>query len=143
MKAVLALVLMILGLGFALNTASCSAQNACTTSTGGSSGTAGAAGSNCVTGASATAGSGGATTCGQLTALQTCFGTFCTADGVGTPFCNCFTKGYDLSAPPDCTCITIDGAAFCQQAADNGLDGSNLDCSAATSSVATQCVDVQ
>jgi hypothetical protein len=149
MKAAVTLVMMISGLSFVLSSASCTIPNACTTSSAGSAGSAGTSsagsgGSNCSdTSDSASAGSSGATTCGQLTALQTCFGTFCAADGAGTPFCNCFTKGFDLGAPPDCGCVTLNAAAFCQQAADNGLDGSNLDCSSATGSVATQCVDVQ
>jgi hypothetical protein len=138
MKAALALVLMMLGLGFALNTASCSDQNACATSSGGSGGT------SCVAGASAgSAGDAGVTTCGQLTALQTCFAAFCAADGAGTPFCTCYTRGYDLGAEPTCGCITLNAAAFCQEAEANGLDGSQVDCSASTSAVATQCVDVQ
>jgi hypothetical protein len=148
MKAVLALVMMILGLSLVLSGASCTIPNACTTSSAGSAGSAGTSsagsgGSNCSETSAASAGASGATTCGQLTALQACFGTFCAADGAGTPFCSCFTKGFDLGAPPDCGCVTLNAAAFCQQAADNGLDGSNLDCSSATGSVATQCVDVQ
>jgi hypothetical protein len=149
MKTALALVVMLLGLGLALNSASC-VQNACTASSAGSGGTssAGAGGTSAGTGGSdcsdtSSAVDAGATTCGQLSAVQACFSTFCAADGLGTPFCTCFSKGFDLGAPPDCGCITLDAAAFCAQAAANGLDGSSLDCSAATGAVATQCVDVQ
>ncbi|HWZ91712.1 MAG TPA: hypothetical protein VNW92_22775 [Polyangiaceae bacterium] len=141
----------VVGLGLVLNAASCQPQNACATSdagagTGGSgAGTGGGAGS-CSTTDTSTADA--ATTCGQLTALQDCLGAFCKADGAGSPFCTCFMRGYDLSPPgdnsnPGCLCIPFNSAAFCQQAADNGLDGSDLDCSAATASVATQCVGVQ
>jgi hypothetical protein len=150
MKTALALIAMLLGLGFALDTTSC-IPTACTTSSAGSGGassagaggtSAGTAGSDCSDTSSSTV-DAGATTCGQLSAVQACFSTFCAADGAGTPFCACFTKGYDLGAEPNCGCVTLDAAAFCAQAAANGLDGSSLDCSAATGAIATQCVDVQ
>jgi hypothetical protein len=147
MKAAAASALVIvIGIGFAFNTASCSGQNACGASagaggTGGAGGTSGAGGSSDCTSSAGSAGA--AATRNQLTALQTCFSAFCQADGAGSPFCTCFKRGYDLGAPPDCQCVPFNSAAFCQQAAANGVDGSNLDCSAATSSVATQCVGVQ
>ena len=81
--------------------------------------------------------------CGELTALDACFDTFCQAKGAGTPFCACFVRGYDLSEPPNCECISLNTAAFCQQAEASGLDGSNLDCDAATAAVALQCVAAQ
>jgi hypothetical protein len=142
MKTALALLVTMLGLGFALNTASCSDQNDCATSSGGSGGT------SCVAGNS-TAGSAGAaaTTCGQLTALQACFSAFCAADGIGTPFCTCYGRGFDLHAQSgddsSCTCIPIDGASFCAQAAFNGLDGSDVDCTSATAPLVSMCVGVQ
>src|SRR5450755_2077512 len=43
----------------------------------------------------------------QLTALEACFSTFCQANGAGTQFCTCFTRGYDLGPPPDCECISL------------------------------------
>ena len=90
------------------------------------------------------AGAGAATaTCDPLTALQTCFSAFCKAGGAGTPFCTCFVRGYDLGAAPACECVTFNATAFCQQAEANGLIGSDLDCPAATSAVATQCVGAQ
>lgn len=79
----------------------------------------------------------------QLTALEACFSTFCQANGAGTPFCACFTRGYDLSPAPDCDCIALDSIAFCQQAEANGLDGANLNCASATAAVALQCVAAQ
>jgi hypothetical protein len=147
MKAAALLVVVIgLGFGFALNTAGCSSQSICATGAGagGASGSGGAGGTGGSSNCSSSGGSAGApTTCGQLTALQACMTAFCKADGAGTPFCTCFTRGYDLGAAPTCGCISFDSAAFCQQAKDNGLDGSSLDCSAATSAIATQCVGVQ
>ena len=114
-------------------------------STGGT-GTAGNGGaeagaSSAAGGASGGVGTAGAagTTCGQLTALDACFAAFCKASGAGTPFCTCFAKGYDLAPAPDCACIPLNSAAFCQQAEANGLDGSHLDCTAATTAVASQC----
>jgi hypothetical protein len=146
MKAAAAL-LVVVGLGLVLNAASCEPKSACATSDAG----AGAGGSGGGDGGCSTDTStpDAATTCGQLTALQDCLGAFCKAAGAGTPFCTCFTRGYDLSGPgmdsshPGCLCIPFNAAAFCQQAADNGLDGSDLDCSVATASIATQCVGVQ
>ena len=142
MKAAATALVIVALLGFAFNTASCSGQNACAASAGagGASGASGAGGSaDC-----ASAGSAGApTTCDQLTALQACFTAFCQADGAGSPFCTCFKRGYDLGAAPGCLCVPFNATAFCQQAAASGVDSSSLDCSAATSSVATQCVGVQ
>jgi hypothetical protein len=147
MKAAAGIVLAI-GFGFALNTASCSNQDAC--GSGGAAGTSSAG--DCST-SSATAGSGGAaaTTCGQLSALQACFTTFCASDGDGdgTPFCSCFAHGFDLSGPSSgadssgCLCISIDSTAFCAQAAANGLDGSSVDCTLATAPLVSMCVGVQ
>jgi hypothetical protein len=81
------------------------------------------------------------TTCDQLTALQTCMTAFCkTTDN---PFCSCYEKGFDLGPSPGCACVDFDAAEYCKEAAANGVDAANLDCSAATSAVATQCVNVQ
>jgi hypothetical protein len=105
----------------------------------------GAAAGSVEGGASGEFGAAGAagTTCGELTALDACFNTFCQANGAGTPFCACFTRGYDLSPAPDCDCIALDSIAFCQQAEANGLDGANLNCASATAAVALQCVAAQ
>jgi hypothetical protein len=123
--AVLAL---ILPLGLAVDVASCGPTcptlEACSSTT--ASSTAGTAGSS-------------STTCDQLTALQACFTSFC--QSADNPFCTCFKRGYDLGS--DCSCTTFDAAAYCQQAADNGLDASAYDCSAATGSVGSLCVVVQ
>ena len=92
-------------------------------------------------GAAGTAGAAGASnngTCSQLTALQNCLGAFC--KGSDSPFCSCYNKGYDLAAAPACTCQPFDPVAYCAQAQANGIDTS--DCSAVSSSVATQCVGV-
>jgi hypothetical protein len=90
-------------------------------------------------GAAGTAGSS-SVTCDQLTALRACLDSFCQpADK--NPFCTCYTRGDDIGS--DCTCTTFDSASYCQQAAANGVDAESLDCSAASSSVATLCVGVQ
>ena len=144
MKTLLALVL-VLGLGLAQSTACTGLTPLCPAAAagaGGSGGSAGGAGSsNCAAGTG-----GGPTTCPVLTARQACFHAFCQADGSGTPFCDCFKRGYELGPAPDCLCLTVsaaDTAAYCQQAADNGVDASALDCSVLTSSVATACVGVK
>jgi len=136
MKAA-AIVLFLAGLGCALTSASCSDRNACAASDA-----AGAGGSSCVAG-NASAGSGGATvtSCAELTAFEACLSTFCKGSGAGSPFCTCFTRGFDLGA--SCTCVKFDTAAFCQNAQANGIDASSLDCSVVTSQVATMCVGVQ
>ncbi|HEX3774574.1 MAG TPA: hypothetical protein VHV51_08930 [Polyangiaceae bacterium] len=145
------LVVLALGMLSAWTNASCSAQNACggSSGSGGTAGTsAGSGGTNC-TDSSASAGTAGATTCSALTGLNACFSAFCQADGAGTPFCGCFSKGFDLGAPETdpttgattCPCTPVDPAAFC--AAYAGVDGASVDCSAADSVVASMCVGVQ
>lgn len=54
------------------------------------------------------------------------------------PFCNCYTKGFDLGAK--CSCVTFDAQRFCDTQASTGAE---YDCSAATSAVASTCVGVQ
>ncbi len=140
------LALTVFGLGLALSAGGCSDMCSATGSAG-TGGTGGAA--NCSTGAASGGSAGAAPTCGELTAVQTCFNTFCKADGAGSPFCNCWLKGYDLSPPTTdsdgneagCACITFDTAAFCT--ANAGVDPSTFDCSSASGQVATMCVSVQ
>ncbi len=149
MKTALALVVMLLGLGFALNSASC-IQSACTTSSGGSggsAGTGGAGGTDCVSGA--TAGADAGTMCPQLTALQACLTAFCASGGpgVGTPFCGCYATGYDLAPQStdssSCMCIQFFPAQFCTQAAATGATAdSYADCSSVTSPLISMCVGV-
>jgi hypothetical protein len=95
-------------------------------------------------GASSVAGSGGssATTCSALTAQRACLTSFCQT--ASNPFCTCYGRGYDLGSSCACTPITdAQSASFCQDAANQGIDASNFDCSAASSAVASQCVGVQ
>jgi hypothetical protein len=150
MKAAAILVVTMIALGFALNMASCSAQNACATS----GATAGAAGSSCAAAASAGSAGTAATTCDALTGLQACLSGFCAGDGagVGSPFCGCYASGLDLSgstdtsdpSAPPCTCITFHADAFCAQATANGLTAANYaDCAAVTSPLISMCVGVQ
>jgi hypothetical protein len=145
----LRLVVLSLGLLSLWLNASCSAQNACGGSagvggTGGSS--AGTGGSNC-TDTAASAGSGGATTCDYLTALQACLTSFCRTDGASTPFCGCFTRGFDLEGADGtataCQCKPFDPSTICGPALAAGLVGSDLDCSASTGAIAPLCVGVQ
>jgi hypothetical protein len=135
------------GLGFVLSTASCT-KLCPADSTAGSGGSGGSGGSTSSAGtsdcsSSSSAGTAGAapTTCDYLTALEACYATFCQADGAGSPFCSCYTQ--KLALADDCTCTTIKAASVCQQALNNGLDGTSVDCTAQTAAVATQCVPVQ
>jgi len=136
----------VLGFGAALSVVACSDMNNC-----GSSASAGAGGSSCVAGNASAGSSGAPTTCAAWTALQSCLTTFCKSDGVATPFCNCFLKGYDLSPPATdtsgnetgCACVKFDPAPYCAMAIASGNDGSATDCSAASGQVATMCVGVQ
>lgn len=138
-----------LGVGFALSGAACS-DNYCPNgaTSGGSGGSAGAGGSSC-TGESANAGSGGSTTCAALTATKSCLTAFCKSDGAGTPFCNCFLKGYDLSAPntdtngneTGCACVAFNDAKLCATFADPDA-GDTVDCSVVDGQVASMCVGV-
>ena len=132
-----------LGLGLAFSAAGCS-DAYCPNGA-----SAGAGGTGCAD----TAASGGTTsvsTCPLLTATKACLTTFCKSDGADTPFCNCFLKGYDLSAPntdtngneTGCACVAPDDAAFCANPA-NDPDSSTVDCSVASGSVASMCVGVQ
>ena len=132
--------------GFALSAAACSDMNQCS-----SKASAGAGGTSCVAG-NASGGSGGSSaTCTAWTAYQACLSTFCKTDGVGTPFCNCFLKGYDLSPPvtdtngneSGCACVAANPADFCMRTQAQGIDGSSVDCSAASGQVASLCVGVQ
>ena len=152
MKAA-ALIVFLLGLACVLNSASCIKLDTCGASagSGGASGSAGAggfAGSDCSTSASAGS-AGGPTSCALLTALDACLSAFCQADGVGTPFCSCYGKGYDLSPAPDCVCVAFDSpgafspAAYCAQAAAVDASPSDIDCSATTSPLRSMCVAVQ
>lgn len=138
-----------LSVGLALSGAACS-DNYCPNgaSSGGSGGTAGAGGSSC-TSESVNGGSGGGTTtCAALTATKACLTTFCKSDGASTPFCNCYLKGFDLSAPntdangneTGCACITFDDAKLC--AAFPDPDASDVDCSVVSGQVSSMCVGV-
>ena len=134
-QALLAVTL-ILGLGFVLNTASCSdqtcpaGQQSCGTQNGSAAGAAGNAGS---------AGSASTETCPELQAVQACMDAFCTTKT--NPFCTCYKRGLDLS--PSCVCSRFDAHKFCVNAQAAGVDAANYDCPSATSAVATMCVGVQ
>jgi hypothetical protein len=124
-----------LPLTLALTTASCgpTCGNLKGCATTGSSGDAGA---------SSTSTSTDTTTCAALTARQSCLSSYC--QSADSPFCSCNKQGQELSA--SCSCITAtdaDNAAYCESAAAQGIDGSNFDCSAQVSAVATQCLPVQ
>jgi hypothetical protein len=142
MKAV-SIVVCLAGWGFALSLANCS-QSACSSNAA----TAGSAGSSdCSTSASAGSGGAAATTCDELSAREACLSTFCAADGIGSPFCTCYARGFDLKAPSSdatsCTCIAINATSICAQATLNGLDGSEVDCNQLTSPLISMCVGVQ
>jgi hypothetical protein len=72
---------------------------------------------------------------------------FCAADGLGTPFCTCYGRGFNLkgstSDATSCTCIAINAASICAQATLIGLDGSEVDCNQLTSPLLSMCVGVQ
>jgi hypothetical protein len=124
-------------LGLALIAASCGPT--CGTLQGCPSAGSGDAGASSV-GSSTGADSG--TACSALTAQRACLTSFCQT--ASNPFCTCYGRGYDLG--PSCTCTPItdaQSASFCQDAAAQGIDASNFDCSAQTSSVSSQCVGVQ
>jgi hypothetical protein len=98
-------------------------------------------------GASSVGGSGGssgATTCSALSAQRDCFTNFCKTADLGNPFCTCYGRGYDLGSNCACTPITdAQSASYCENAAAQGIDASNFDCSAESSAVASRCVGVQ
>jgi hypothetical protein len=120
-----------LGLGIALGSASCGptcpGQQSCGTTSGSSAGAAGSAGSS------------SSATCAYLTTVQNCLDAFCKT--TSNPFCTCYTRGFDLGG--DCTCIPFDPQKFCDQAAASGEDSVGYDCSSRTGAVATICVAVQ
>ena len=138
--------LILLGFGALFSSASCGPtcpgnEPNCGTSNPGAAG-AGAGTSNAGAAGGGAGGSDDAspTTCAPLTALRTCMDAFCAQ--ASNPFCTCYKRGYDIRSDT-CACSKFNAAAFCKQAADNGVDATTYDCSAATGSVATVCVGVQ